>query len=151
MLNVDDLDLLIKLIKRETLYDKIYSGEVIDTIDPEGRGRIQVSSLDFGFTTQENGYWCEPRGMSSNKTPKLNAWVDFYFVNGDMDRPAYFALTHEMDGVTPKSYKTPDTHVIFENPNDSEVNVVYDAASKTMKLNADKFDFNKGSLTLEDC
>lgn len=151
MLTVDDLDLLRKLIKKETLFQRVYSGEVISVTDEENRGRVQVSSIDFGFTSQEDGFWCEPRGMNSLTVPKIKAWVDFYFVNGDMDRPAYFALTHEMADVPPKSYKSEKTHVIFEDPNDSEVNVFYDADSKTMRLNADKFNFNDGSLTLEDC
>jgi len=151
MLNKDDLSLLRDTIHNETLFHQTYSGEVISVLDEENRGRVQVSSIDFGFTTQEDGFWCEPRGMNSLTVPKLKAWVDFYFIDGDIDKPAYKGLTHEIADVTPKSYKSEKTHVIFEDPNDSEVNVFYDAVSKTMKLNADKFDFNNGSLTLEDC
>ena len=132
------LTALQRLIKQETIFLRHYNAQVVDNKDPKKKGAVKVIIPELGFDTANNGLWCKPRQSNSLKVPGEKKWVEMHFRNGDQSKPVYIGLAMEMDGTIPKSFDgNPKTHVIFEDPDDSLKNVVYNGATKKIKILGD--------------
>lgn len=132
------LTALQKLILQETIFLRHYNAQVVDNKDPKKKGAVKVTIPELGFDTASNGLWCKPRQANSLTTPGEKKWVEMHFRNGDQSKPVYIGLALEMDGTIPKSFDgNPKTHVLFEDPDDSLKNVVYNGTTKKIKILGD--------------
>jgi len=129
---------LTKIIQRETIYLRHYMGEVVDTNDKLKKGRVKATIPELGFISKDLSIWCNPRQGHSLSVPKVGAWVEIYFLNGDSTMPVYLHLASNVKDNTPKGY-TGDTkkHVLFEDPVSEDGIILYDN-------NGNKITFLKG-------
>lgn len=125
-------------IRQKTIFDRPYVGEVVDNKDPKKKGRVKVVIPELGFLTEDNGLWCVNRQVNQVSLPAIKKWVEVYFIAGDQSRPAFRGEAQEMDGVIPENFDgDPQTHLIFEDPDDREKYILYDAKTKELKINMD--------------
>ncbi len=129
MLHSDDIyDMICEIVRTETVFLRHYLGEVCDNNDPSKLGRVKVMLYDLGMDNMSLGMWCYPRQGHSMSVPKIGAWVEVYFLNGDSGKPVYLHLATEVNRNIPSKWTGNSIeHVLFEDPLDSANHVLYDA------------------------
>lgn len=139
MTSKDLVDIMQKIILQETIWLRHYIGKVVDINDPLKKARIKVIIYDLGFDTASIGFWCYPRNLNSITTPKINDWVEVYFLNGDRDRPVYMGKANEIKDMLPKNYDNkPKSNVIFEDV-DNKIKIKFDGDTNTMEMGKSNF------------
>lgn len=77
---------------RDARYDSMFIGEVVENVDPDGRGRVQVV---VGGIYDEGSPWIEPLGQMRGVlngiywVPEVGSNVAIWFHQGDVDFPYY--------------------------------------------------------------
>lgn len=141
--------LIAEVIRSETRYLRHFIGQVKDTKDILNKGRVLVIIPILGWDTPARGSWCWPRDKHSMSIPKVDDWVEVYFLNGDRNVPVYLGKADEMLDQTPVAYEgNTDIHVLFESPNNVQ-KIVYDENGDTLKIGEDEEPFVLGDQ-LED-
>ncbi len=111
--------IILDVIKRHTQYDKTYSGQVVNVIDPLLKGRILCLIPDLGWITPDVGVWCFPRQVNAITTPMMGSYVEIAFLGGDVNWPVYRGVAGEvglLSGLPTTWRKLPTHHVLFESP-----------------------------------
>ena len=135
MLDFDIYGELVKVVREQTTYLRHYSGQVIDNLDPLNKGRVKANIPELGFISKDLSVWCNARQGHGMSVPKINSWVEVYFLNGNPEFPVYLALDSKVAENIPSSY-TGDVkqHVLFEDPNNSSGVILYDGNGKELTL-----------------
>ena len=141
MIDKSLLDIIRKIIYKETIWLRHYIGQIADLNDPLQQGRINVVLFDLGCDSAKNGFWCYPRDKESLITPKLNDWVEVYFMQGDRNRPVYIGKANEIQQMLPKNYDgKPTTHILFEAP-DNDIHIKFDSVQNLLEIGNSDFQF----------
>ena len=128
------LDIIRKIVLQETLYLRVYRGQVKNFLDPMRKGRMLIVVPDLGIVGPEVGFWCYPSDKNSLTSLKFNDWTNVYFMNGDKDQPRYFGKANDMTDMLPKNYdKRSTSHIIFESPDD-KIHISFDELSNSMEI-----------------
>jgi len=118
--------LIASVVKEETRWLRHYIGQVQVNVDPLVRGRVSATIPELGLLTPEEALWCYPRQGYSMNVPKINDYVEIYFMAGDPNRPVYMAIASEVTGMDVSSFNgLASDRVIFESPVTGE-NIKYD-------------------------
>lgn len=137
-----DIEYLRQIILEETLFLRHYIGQITNIIDPENKGKIQVKIPDLmtDFSAGDNfGFWCISRDKNSLSTPKLNDWVEVYFMNGNKNIPVYMGIANEMKDMLPLNYDgKPTTHILFESP-ENKIHAKYDEFNNLLEIGNSNF------------
>jgi phage baseplate assembly protein gpV len=130
--------LIRKIVYNETIYHLHWYGKVIDNQDVSQRGRVKVAISDLGFapgmTQGSDGVWCSPRQGYSMMPPKVDEWVEVYFIGGDRKKPVYLVGVGEVKGNMPKQYSSPTAQVLWQNPTTGDY-LSYDETAKEFTIN----------------
>ncbi len=111
----DLLEIIKKIIKNELRFYGHYLGQVVDTKDPEGIGRVLATVPQLSWDTADVAPWCSPRQQSGLVTPVVGQWIEVYFMDGDIDKPRYHGNATEMENSLPTEHKgKASNQVIFE-------------------------------------
>jgi hypothetical protein len=138
--NRDLYNLIKRIVLNETIYLRHYNGQVVNTVDPAGKGRVRVTIADLGFSVPSNGLWCSSRFLNSLYVPKIGDWLDVGFVNGDRDRPVYYGKANEIAGQLPESFDNIlGNQVIFEDP-DEKINIKFDPIENLLEIGAGDYE-----------
>lgn len=132
------------LIWTETKYLRHYYAFIISVDDPDKEGKVKAVCFDLGWTNR-TAVWIPPRDKNGLSVPKVNDWIEIYFMLGDCNKPVYVGKATEMQGMTPKNYSSPKTHVIFEDP-ENKCNIKFDAMTSLLTF----FKGNKSYVLGED-
>lgn len=135
------------IVRREVKYLRHYWGEVLRTDDSKSKGRVLVSVPMLGWTTQDQGPWCQPRDRHAMVVPEIGEHVEVYFIEGDRNKPVYLGQAHEIGAQTPSSYIDPNTAVIYESA-DGTLKIVVDKEAGTLSINGDFIDLNGNARTM---
>lgn len=132
-LSYSQLGMIREIVREETRYLRHYIGEVVDVADVLRHGRVKVVVPELGWDTPDLGAWCNPRQLHQRTVPAVGSWVEIYFTQGDVNRPVYMGMVAEVRDVrtTPASFVSAETHVLFEDPDDSS-RIVRDAAGNLL-------------------
>ena len=131
--NRNELGILRELIHLETKYLKHYIGKVVDVNDPDTKGKVKVVINELGWMTPAEGAWCWPRQLHSMQVPKVDEYVEVYFIAGDRRRPCYFGQVSEIQGNIPDQYSAKTDRILFQDP-DSGDYIKYDAQARKFKI-----------------
>jgi len=142
----DLYEIIRDMIHTEMTYYKHYIGKVMSNTDPDKEGKVLITIPELEWDNNIQ-IWASPRMGNSMSLPKVNAYVEVYFMNGDSARPVYLHGCTEMTGQVPSQFNgIPSTNLLFQNPMMStsylkEQNGTYDMKGvKVNLLNAtDKF------------
>jgi len=135
-------EVVIRIIQDELIWYKHYIGKVLNLNDPKKKGRILVGILDLGCFTADIGFWCWPRDKNGIITPKVNDWVEVYFMNGNRDMPVYLGIASEMANMLPKNYDGKSTTQIIFESNNKNFFVKYDEEKIKISIEHKKFHIN---------
>lgn len=137
-----DIDIIKRIILEETLFLRHYIGQVINIVDPEFKGKIQVKIPDLmtDFSSGDNsGFWCVPRDKNAITNPKLKDWVEVYFVNGNLNFPVYMGIANEMRDMLPTNFDgNATTHILFESP-ENKIHLKYDEIVNILEIGNNNF------------
>lgn len=132
----DEFGEIIDVVSDMIRYLKTYPGEVLDNQDELNRGRCKISIPMLGWISQTEAPWVEPEYIGEGAlTPKVGATVSVYFIAGDSNRPVYRSKIGEFAGSVPKSYKNPDTRIIYD---DGVVVIMYDSSREAVSITGAK-------------
>jgi hypothetical protein len=127
------LELLRKIIYKETLYLRHYYGKVVSVTDQINDGKIRVACDQLGMNKGQE-IWASPRGKNGILTPAVGDWVEIYFMNGDRNRCVYLGQCLDFDNMLPQSYSgLPTNQVIFED-NGGDFSIVFDELLGSLKI-----------------
>jgi len=105
---------IVEIVRQETTYLRHYYAQVVINTDPEKKGRICVLVPELGWDNPTVAAWPFPR-HNGLQIPKVNSWVEIYFMNGDRNRPVYMPIAYEMASMLPKNYNgLPTKQIIYE-------------------------------------
>lgn len=128
------VDIIRRIVRQETIWQRIYKGKVVNNIDPRKTGRVLVVIYDLGFDTPEKGFWCSATDKNSLSVPDINSWVRVFFENGDRNQAKYFGQALEMEDQIPENFKSlPSSHVLFEDPN-NKIHINFDGILNRMEI-----------------
>jgi hypothetical protein len=124
-----------EIVRKETVFLKHYTGQVLNNTDDTGIGSLIVSVPSLNIVLPKDGFRAAPRDKQSMNVPAVGDWVEIYFLEGDPDMPVYIGSAPEVGLKTPlKTFDgQPSTHVIFESPKTQE-SIIYDDTKKTLNL-----------------
>ncbi len=123
-----------EIVQTETIALRHYLGQVVNNLDPDNKGKVQVYIPELGWMTQESAPWCPPRQSHKMDIPDIGEWVEIYFMAGDISRPVYLEMANEVAGQIVAAYSgTPTTKVLYQNTKDGN-KIVYDEASQQMDV-----------------
>lgn len=94
-MNSFDADNLEEIIERAIDYKlkfyQTYEGKVENNIDPEQKGRVQISIHSLGWITQDLWIWAEPEfaNRGSFIVPAIGDEIKIYFQDADPEKPVY--------------------------------------------------------------
>lgn len=128
---MNDYEALREVIARATRYDRTYMAKVLADLDPEGKGRVQISIPDLGILTPAEGVWADvemPIGV--NVSPKTGDWVAVYFLGGDPSKPCVRGRTSIVKDNLPKNANR--KQVFYE---DDNTKIYYDEAKGELSIN----------------
>ena len=144
----DDTGILRWLIARETRFHRDYIGKVLRNDDVQNKGRVLVEIPELSWDGEDRGTWCLPRQLHALSVPAVNEWVEVHFVAGELSRAVYTGIPAEIQEQIPASYDgNPETHVIFEDPNNS-MRVVYDGTNLTVETDSGNIELNGNAESL---
>lgn len=106
-------ELLTAIIAEQTTYLQTYEGKIVDIIDAEKKGRVLCLIPALGWDTNDLGAWCYPSDKNALVEPQVNDWVRVGFMYGERERPFYFGVMTEIEGMLPKEFST-GTDVLYE-------------------------------------
>jgi hypothetical protein len=124
------------IIHEEMKYLKHYIGKVLSNTDPLRKGRVKITIPELGW---ENNIqiWAWPRMGSGMSVPKINAYVEVYFMGGDPTLPVYLALASEMSGMVPQKFNGQSkSHLIFQDPEDQNNYLLFTSADGKLDVGA---------------
>lgn len=133
---------ILEIVRGETRWLRHYVGQVINIDDKFNKGRIQVSIPILGLIDQTNAPWCNPRYINGQVTPRIDDWVEVYFVNGDQNYPVYLGIAAEMKDMILDSYSK-DIQIIHEDM-ESKNSIIYDKLNKVYKFGDGTESYLKG-------
>lgn len=133
--NNDLYGMICQIVEEETIFLRHYIGEVVRIEDPLQKGRVKVTIKDLGFDSDSNALWCYPRQGNGMSVPKLNTYVEVYFLNGKPDNAVYLFPAVEMRNMVPSKFDGQQkTHLLFQDP-DSESNYMkFDGNTNTLDV-----------------
>lgn len=134
------LDIIRRIVQRETVFHRLYKAKVTDVQDPAGKGRIKAVVYDFVFpeedgTTLKNevAFWARS-GDKFPSAPKVGSWVNLYFEAGDKNKPRFFGSANDAKDDQPDAYDgLPTTHVLFESPDGSQ-KITYNSLTGILEI-----------------
>lgn len=114
----DFLDMIKEIIWDETRYMRHYYGTVLNNIDPlePNSGAVIATCDELGWDTPDKAARVLPRFMHSMSVPNKGEAIEIYFMDGDPEKPRYFAQAQDIFGNRPTNYKLPTDHVVIESP-----------------------------------
>jgi hypothetical protein len=118
-----------EIVIQETRYIRHYVGKVVDTGDDTNKGRVKVIIPYLGWLSPSQAPWCFPRDKHSMIVPKVDEWVEVYFIGGHKDHPVYLGIAGEMKNQITKAYTDINKDVIFEQ---GDASIVFDEALKQL-------------------
>jgi hypothetical protein len=127
------------VVQSELRYLRHYIGQVSDNQDPNTKGRVRVKINDLGWDTDDKAPWCWPRQLHAMDVPKVDEWVEVYFINGDRTRAVYLGQASEILEQIPEGYSDPGKRVLFQDP-DSGDSLQYDGSN--FELDASEIHLN---------
>lgn len=148
----DELEVIRRLIHRETKYLRTYLGKVISTEDSLQRGRVQCEIPGLEWLGEGRAIWCWPRQIAGVVPPMEGQFVEVSFRGGRLDQAVYQGVAHEIAGNKPPEYERPGKPVLFQDP-ETEDYVTYDRDEQTMevfvkelmRLLSDRIDIGEGT------
>ena len=130
-IKVDDLEEYINdVIEEKVKFLKTYDGIVMNNVDPDGAGAVQVMIHDLGWLLPDQWVWAEPEFAfpGSFSVPKPTSEVKVYFDQGNVENPRYKGTMYYQNS-PPGSLPTDGS--IFASPI-LGMNMVYDELSALM-------------------
>lgn len=127
---MNEYEALREVIARATRYDKTYMAKVLIDLDPEGKGRVQVTIPGLGILTPAEGVWADvemPVGV--NVSPKAGDWVAVYFLGGDPSKPCVRGRTSIIKDNLPKNANR--KQVFYE---DDNTKIYYDETKSELSI-----------------
>jgi hypothetical protein len=115
--NSDLLDEIRFIIAKETVFLKHFEGVVINNLDPDNLGRVQVQIPELLQFTPDQIPWAYPEHGLNTVAPPVGKSVVVYFLKGDFAHPIYRGGTSERRDTRLKAYKSPSTAVLYEDEN----------------------------------
>ena len=101
-----------KIIFEELRYALHYEARVLNVVDTDNAGDIQVTIAEFEENGVPNTFWASPQYRNDLKIPKVGELVDVYFRKRD---PSFLVYTGTI-GIPPTSYDgNPNNAVIYDN------------------------------------
>ena len=128
---MNEYEALREIIARATRYDRTYMAKVLIDLDPEGKGRVQITIPDLGILTPTEGVWADvemPIGV--NVSPKAGDWVAVYFLGGDPSKPCVRGRTSIIKDNLPKNANR--KQVFYE---DDNTKIYYDEINSELSIN----------------
>jgi hypothetical protein len=119
------------IVIEQTRYLRHYIGQVVDTGDETNKGMVKVQVAMLGWISPSIAPWCFPRDKRGMIVPKVDDWVEVYFIAGDKNHPVYLGIANEMKDQVTKAYTDTSKDVIFEEDN---VSLVYDKTGKKVTI-----------------
>lgn len=151
MLDDDLYGEITKIIREQTTYLRHYVGQVVSNLDSMNKGRVKATIPELGMITPDLAVWCNARQGHSMSVPKVGAWVEVYFVNGDPQYPVYLYLDSKIMGEKPTNYTgNVNEHVVFESPNQPEGLIKYSDLTKILSLIGGTESFVLGNTLLTE-
>lgn len=130
-----------KIVREELRYLRHYIGQVVDNQDPSTKGRVRVKIADLGWDTNDKSPWCWPRQLHALDVPKVDEWVEVYFINGDRARAVYLGQASEILEQIPDGYTSPAKRVLFQDP-DSGDKIEYDSQGQILDIDTNELHLN---------
>ena len=130
--------LVTQIVLRAMRYMVPREGEVVDVTDPVNKGRVLAIIPALGWFTPDSGLWCYPADKNAVTTPAVGDRIIIQFVGGDPLHPIYIGQSNRIDGQLPEHFEGPDTHVVFEDPQD-RINMTYDGAVNELEIGNSDF------------
>lgn len=128
------MDKLRHIIRDETKHLRDYRGKVINVIDPEQRGRVQVTISALGWDSPEKGVWAYPIDTMGVYTPQVDDYLLLRFTDAQMNKAYYIGRANEMQGMLPDNYdQLPTTQIPYES-NDGKSCIKHDELLKQLEI-----------------
>jgi hypothetical protein len=126
----NELGAIKEVVARMLRFSYTYEGTVIDDQDEQKRGRVKVSIPELRWDSGDTCPWVEPEYHFGQVTPKKDAMVVVYFLNGNGNRPVYRGSTGEklVNRLTP--YSDPLVPVLFT---DGDLTLTWDRENQIIK------------------
>jgi len=138
--------LIQEIVIQETRFLRHYVGQIVDTNDPNNKGCVRAIIPYLGWFSSSQAPWCFPRDKRGMIVPKVNDWVEVYFMGGEKDHPVYLGIANEMKDQVTKSYTDTSKDVIFEQ---GDASLIFDETLKQFIMaNVAKIILDSTGITL---
>jgi hypothetical protein len=135
----NEMGALREVVARMLRYSYTYEGTVIDDQDEQKRGRVKVSIPELRWESGDTAPWVEPEYHFGQVTPKVDAMVVVYFLNGNGSRPVYRGSTGEKLVNRLQPYSDPLVPVLFT---DGDLTLTWDRENQIIKaVYADSYSY----------
>lgn len=112
----DLYEIIRETVHKELTYYKHYVGKVMSNTDPDRMGRVLVTIPELEWDNNIQ-IWASPRQGNAMSLPKIDSYVEVYFMNADSGRPVYLHPATEMTNMVPSKFDgNSSTHLIFQDP-----------------------------------
>lgn len=139
-----NLQMIQEIVRQETIFLRHFVGVVLDNKDELNKGRIQVAIYDLGLDTKDVAPWCNARYIGNGiSIPKVDDWVEVYFINGSPDRPVWLALASEVKDNLLSNFVDEKTDVLHENRVTGDA-IIYKEEDEQYQIGAGSESFVKG-------